>query len=484
MIPELSFTTPVFIFLFLPITLAAYYALRGTRLRNVVLFVASLVFYASNGLFYLIPLLFTCVLDYIVGARLAAMGDGARRKALFVASVAIQIGLLSVFKYAGWLSLEAQHFATTLGLGLAIAPIVLPLPPGISFYTFHTISYTADIYRHRFRPQGNVVDYITFVGFFPQLVAGPIARASNLLPQIVQLPPLPSRAEIEESMWLIWWGLSKKLLFADRFGDVVGSAERAIASGHASGAGYVFMYAFGFQIYCDFSAYTDIARGIAKLFGIELTRNFRTPYFSASPSEFWHRWHISLSTWLRDYLYIPLGGNQHGALRTLRNLLVTMFLGGLWHGAGFGFIVWGLYHGVLLVLYHTGKLDERIRAALGPRLGAAIAIFVMFQLVSIGWIFFRAQPGALGPIFASLAAAPTAILANPAMAPMAKMLLLLGLPVAVTELVGYLADVEFVDLYRHFPLALKIVFYNVAIGALIYVWVSGSVAPPFIYYKF
>ena len=175
--PFLSFTSPVFLFLFVPVTVALYYAARTTRLRNVVLLAASLIFYATSGLIYLVPLLFTCVLDYVVGARLAAMEEGRRRKMLFVSSLVIQIGLLSTFKYAGWLSVEAQHLSAALGLGLAIAPVVLPLPPGISFYTFHTISYTADIYRHRFRPQGNLVDYITFVGLFPQLVAGPIARA-------------------------------------------------------------------------------------------------------------------------------------------------------------------------------------------------------------------------------------------------------------------------------------------------------------------
>ncbi len=295
---------------------------------------------------------------------------------------------------------------------------------------------------------------------------------------------MPSHAEIEHALWLILWGVCKKLIFADHFGNIVSGAEKAIVGGQAPGAGYVFMYAFALQIYCDFSAYTDIARGLAKLFGIELTRNFMTPYFAASPSDFWQRWHISLSTWLRDYLYIPLGGNRHGALNTLRNMIITMFLGGLWHGAGFGFIIWGLYHGVLLVIYHTTRLDERLRTALGPHVGAAVAIFLMFQLVCVGWIFFRAAPEMFGPVFASLLAAPTVVLDHPTLSALTYSLLIYALPVAATELLGFWRGCEFIDLYGRIPAPIKIAFYNVGLGMLLYIWVAGTVAEPFLYYQF
>lgn len=481
-IPPLAFTSPEFLAIFLPVTLIAYHAFRATPYVNIVLFAASIVFYASNGVIYLAPLLVTCVVDYVVGARLAVWPDGRKRKWLFVASVALQIGLLCVFKYAGWLSTELPRWAAALGIGLSISPVSLPLPPGISFYTFHTISYTADIYRRRFRPQGNLIDYVTFVAFFPQLVAGPIARAASLLPQLVRARPAANWEAFETGAWLVCWGLFKKLVIADGCGDLVAHAQSAFAGGQRDGVGYVFMYAFALQIYADFSAYTDIARGIAKFFGIELTRNFLTPYFSASPSEFWQRWHISLSSWLRDYLYIPLGGNREGWAKTLRNLMITMSLGGLWHGAGIGFVVWGLYHGVLLVIYHVTDLDGRLRRALGVRLGGAIAIFLMFQLVSIGWIFFRAPADDLGAMLASLATSPAAAFANPAFWPLLASVLLYGAPLLLTELLGYALDCEFVDVYARFVPPMKVAAFAIALeGILIF---ASKTPRQFIYFQF
>ena len=321
---------------------------RGTRVANWVLAFASLAIYATVGAIYLIPLLFTCLFDYVVGAFLARSPNSRLRTAAFVVSVVVQLSLLCTFKYAGWLTGEINGIAAALGLGIAITQITLPLPPGISFYTFHTISYTADIYQRKFKPTGKFVDYVTFVAFFPQLIAGPIARASELLPQVAARRPAVSPEERERAFTLIAWGLFKKTCVADNLGLIVAQTGAALQQPNPGGLGYIYMYAFAAQIYCDFSAYTDIARGLAKLFGIELTRNFLTPYLSKSPSDFWQRWHISLSRWLRDYLYIPLGGNHRGRLITLRNLAITMFLGGLWHGAGVGFIIWGLYHGLLL----------------------------------------------------------------------------------------------------------------------------------------
>ena len=318
----------------------------------------------------------------------------------------MQLSLLCTFKYAGWLTGEINGMAAALGLGIAITQLTLPLPPGISFYTFHTISYTADIYQRKFKPTGKFVDYVTFVAFFPQLIAGPIARASELLPQVAARRPAVSPEERERAFTLIAWGLFKKTCVADNLGLIVAQTGAALQQPNAGGLGYIYMYAFAAQIYCDFSAYTDIARGLAKLFGIELTRNFLTPYLSKSPSDFWQRWHISLSRWLRDYLYIPLGGNHRGRLITLRNLAITMFLGGLWHGAGVGFIVWGLYHGLLLVLYRLLPIDRLLQERFG-RTGSILAIVLMFNLVCVGWIFFRATSSELLPLFTSLTALPS-----------------------------------------------------------------------------
>ena len=362
---RMEFNSLAFMLLFVPCTFALYALARGTIAANWVLGVASLAIYATVGTIYLIPLLFTCLFDYVVGAFLARSSNERFRTAAFVVSVAVQLSLLCTFKYAGWLTGEFNTLATAVGLGVVVTQIALPLPPGISFYTFHTISYTADIYQRKFKPTGSFIDYVTFVAFFPQLIAGPIARASELLPQIVKRRPAVSPEQCEQAFTLIAWGLFKKTCLADNLGLIVRETGLAAQQPNAGGLGYIYMYAFAAQIYCDFSAYTDIARGLAKLFGLELTRNFLTPYLAKSPSDFWQRWHISLSRWLRDYLYIPLGGNHRGRLITLRNLAITMFLGGLWHGAGVGFIIWGLYHGLLLILYRLLPIDQLLHKRLG-----------------------------------------------------------------------------------------------------------------------
>jgi D-alanyl-lipoteichoic acid acyltransferase DltB (MBOAT superfamily) len=258
---------------------------------------------------------------------------------------------------------------------------------GISFYTFQTLSYTIDVYRGRISPTRNLLDFALFVAFFPQLVAGPIERASRLLPQLARERPLTARG-LASGAWLAGWGLFKKVVIADNLAPLV---DEVYAPGANPAAGEVLLatYAFAFQIYCDFSGYTDIARGVARMFGIDLMLNFRLPYLATAPSDFWRRWHISLSTWLRDYLYIPLGGNRGGRARTLRNLMLTMLLGGLWHGAAWTFVCWGAYHGVLLVAERVWR--RRGRSA---RVGAArraLAVAGTFHAVCLGWLFFRAD---------------------------------------------------------------------------------------------
>jgi D-alanyl-lipoteichoic acid acyltransferase DltB (MBOAT superfamily) len=375
---------------------------------------------------------------------------------------------LSACKYLGWITVNANTFMTWMGLATVIPVVALILPPGISFYTFHTISYTADIYRGKFAPHNKLIDYITFVAFFPQLVAGPIARASDLLPQIAAKRPSITWAQAEIAIWLVCWGLFKKITLADNFAHLVELIQPRLQPDNTSaGAGLLFAYAFAGQIYCDFSAYTDIARGVAKFFNIELTRNFLTPYFATSPSDFWRRWHISLSTWLRDYLYIPLGGDRHGRLKTLRNLAVTMFLGGLWHGAGIGFVIWGLYHGLLLVIYRVCRIDDFLSAPLRSRTTKAFAVFIMFQLVCIGWIFFRATPAELLPAFKSLVGYSAPPDWN-FIRLIAWGLAIYSVPLAVTEYLGYRRNKEFIDLYSNWhwfvkAMALVSIFYAVVL---------------------
>jgi len=427
---RMEFNSISFMLLFVPCTVALYALSRGTRIANWVLALASL-----------------------------------------------QLGLLCTFKYAGWLSGEFNGLFATLGLGIAITQIALPLPPGISFYTFHTISYTADIYQRKFKPTGAFVDYVTFVSFFPQLIAGPIARASELLPQVAARRPAVSPEQCERAFTLIAWGLFKKTCIADNLGLIVSQTGAALQQSNTDGLGYIYMYTFAAQIYCDFSAYTDIARGLAKLFGLELTRNFLTPYLSKSPSDFWQRWHISLSRWLRDYLYIPLGGNHRGRLITLRNLAITMFLGGLWHGAGVGFIVWGLYHGLLLILYRLLPVDRLLQDRFG-RLGSLLAIVLMFNLVCVGWIFFRATSAEILPLFSSLAALPS--LAQHGM--LLWGLTLFGIPLVVTELLAYRRNVEFVDLLDGLSWPARAVLYvTLFYGILFFAARSQN---EFIYFQF
>src|SRR5216683_2372920 len=398
-----------FIFVFLPIVLAGYLALRKTRFANLFMLSASLYFYGVSAWWYLVPFFVTALLDFFVGQRIEGSNDTRYRKRMLVVSVVANLGLLSVFKYTGWLTSDLSRGLASFGITLT--PIALSLPPAISFYTFQSMSYTIDIYRREFKPYRNVIDYLSFVSFFPHLVAGPIMRARDLLPQLARKRPLPSAETVSGALFMILFGLFQKTVLADNFGGLVESIQRMMPNPDSAlppGMGLLFAYAFAFQIYCDFAAYSTIARGVARLFGVDLMRNFLTPYFSTSPSEFWTRWHISLSTWLRDYLYIPLGGNQHGPLLTMRNLMITMFLGGLWHGAGFFFIVWGLYHGMLLVLYRLVPIDDILVRRFG-RTGKFLAIVLFFHLVCIGWIFFRATPDQLWPIVKSILALPVAI---------------------------------------------------------------------------
>ena len=288
--------------------------------------------------------------------------------------------------------------------------------------------------------------------------------------------------QAEDAVWLICWGLFKKIALADNFGSLVELIEARIQPDNtSSGAGILFAYAFAGQIYCDFSAYTDIARGVAKLFNIELTRNFLTPYFAHSASDFWRRWHISLSTWIRDYLYIPLGGDRDGRLKTLRNLVITMFLGGLWHGAGIGFVLWGLFHGLLLIIYRVLGVDAFLAVPGRSRLIKIVAVFVMFQLVCLGWIFFRATPAELLPAFKSVIG-----LGSPPdwnfIQTMAWGIAIYSIPLVLTESLAYHRNVEFVDLYKKWGWFTKALVYVAIFYAV--VLFGARKQSEFIYFQF
>jgi len=384
--------------------------------QNLLLLAASAWFYAAWDARFLALIFGSTLLDYCVGRALdRRTPDGTytrspgTRRALLVLSLVGNLGALAFFKYAGFFVESACNLARAVGLETATPALHILLPVGISFYTFQSLSYTVDIYRGQLRSEPSFVRFALFVAFFPQLVAGPIVRAAELLPQIAS-PRRVSRQALNSAMWLICWGLFKKSFVADNLAPLV---EFGFTDAETnSGVALVSIYAFAMQIYCDFSGYTDIARGCARAIGFELPLNFDVPYAAANPVEFWRRWHISLSSWLRDYLYVPLGGNRGGGGATMRNLAITMLLGGLWHGAAWTFVLWGAFHGLLLAV-HRWIVATWPRA---PVLPLAVRRFVFFHLVCLGWVLFRADglsqvgavltslmtPGAAGARFDSL----------------------------------------------------------------------------------
>ena len=329
----------------------------------------------------------------LVANRLFDKSEQSRKRIALTVSMVTNLGLLGVFKYFNFFIDSAESALMNLGMSeTSLVHLDIILPVGISFYTFQTMSYSIDIYRGKLKPCHSILDFALFVSYFPQLVAGPIERASRLLPEILK-PRKVSWEQSAEGVGLICYGLFKKVVIADGLAASVASIYGS--SGDVSGLDVLIATLFfTVQIYCDFSGYSDIARGVSKLLGIELMLNFKFPYFSRNPSEFWNRWHISLSSWLRDYLYISLGGNRKGKFNTYRNLMLTMLLGGLWHGAAWNYVLWGAYQGGLLVMYRL--LADRVIALLPApeRLSTfywLLSWFVFFIFVCYGWLLFRAE---------------------------------------------------------------------------------------------
>jgi alginate O-acetyltransferase complex protein AlgI len=371
------------------------YRVLPHRAQNWLLLVASYWFYAAWSWRFLGLLIASTAVDYSVARYLDRQEDPRRRWLVLWISIGFNLGVLGFFKYYGFFAENLQALLAAVGIGVSLPTLHVVLPIGISFYTFMTVSYVIDVYRREIPATTHPIDFAVFVAYFPHLVAGPILRAPVLLPQIA-LPRQITRDRVAEGLWLIGWGLVKKVFVADNLAPIV---DAAFAPGHVPTGGEVLVgvYAFAFQIYSDFSGYSDMARGISLLMGIELNVNFRFPYFVRSPRAFWRHWHISLSTWLRDYLYIPLGGNRGSRARTYRNLMITMMLGGLWHGAAWPFVFWGTYHGALLVAYRAlaGRwASSRVLAVLERPIWRLAGWALMFHLTCYGWLLFRARSAA------------------------------------------------------------------------------------------
>jgi len=380
----------------------------GHTAQNRFLLLASYIFYGFWDYRFLSLIFMSTVVDYFAARYIATSNNASRKKRWLYASIIFNLGLLGFFKYWNFFIEEFSSILIMLGFNYSIPVLNVVLPVGISFYTFQTMSYTIDVYRGVTKPANRFLDFALYVSFFPQLVAGPIERSSQLLPQIL-LKRSTSNRDLSEGFYHVVTGLFKKVVLADNMAPLVNAIFSRPTTELTGLEVIIGVYAFAFQIYGDFSGYSSIAKGIAQWMGFELMWNFKNPYFSVSPSEFWGRWHISLSSWLRDYLYIPLGGNRGGKRKTLRNLVVTMGLGGLWHGAGWTFIFWGLYHGFLLVVYRligvgVSQVGEQ-NCREFYKLKHIVKMILFFQLLCISWLFFRAD--SLDQVFTMLSLAFT-----------------------------------------------------------------------------
>jgi len=381
------FNNPLF-FVFLAIVLLLL-VFGNQKYKKLLLLVSSYTFYGFWDWRFLSLIAISTLIDFIVGKTLDDTNDSKKRKSLLLISIIANLGILGFFKYFNFFIDSFNSLLSNLDIATSTASLNIILPVGISFYTFQTMSYTFDIYRKEIKPTKSLLDFSNFVAFFPQLVAGPIERAKHLIPQLEKFNGLDFKG-FKEGFVLIFMGLIRKVLISD---NIAGLTDNYFSNYKELDSIYLLLglLLFSFQIYFDFSGYSSIARGLSKLFGIDLMINFNQPYFSISFSEFWRRWHISLSTWLRDYLYIPLGGNRKGEVRTYINLSLTMLLGGLWHGASWNFVLWGALHGLYLIinrLFFEHKFKDK--NGFGS-IGSIFRMIFVYWLVLLTWLPFRAK---------------------------------------------------------------------------------------------
>ena len=379
---------------FLPVVFVLYWCVfRGRKQQNALLLLASSVFYGWWDWRYLVLVFFSTGVDYVIGLRLGRTDDERHRKVLLVVSLVANLGLLGFFKYTDFLITAFNDAFTLFGHPLGIGTLSVILPVGISFYTFQSLSYTIDVYRRQIRPAPDVIEFGAFVLFFPQLVAGPIERAAHLLPQFAG-PRTFEITRARDGLRQILWGLFKKIVVADNCAQLVNEFYAAPSDYHGSSLALATVL-FAFQIYCDFSGYSDIAIGTARLFGFNLMRNFNVPYFSRDIAEFWRRWHISLNTWFRDYVYIPLGGSRGSKAFVVRNTLVIFIVSGFWHGANWTFLAWGALNAIfflplLLLSKHRSMTGTVAKNRALPSLREFGMMALTFAMTCFAWIFFRA----------------------------------------------------------------------------------------------
>jgi alginate O-acetyltransferase complex protein AlgI len=464
--------------LFFACLFPAYWLLRHhPRLQNVLLLGAGYYFYACWNAKLLALLVLSTLMDYACGLWVDQVENRSKRRVVVALSMALNLGMLGYFKYYNFFVESAQAALSSAGISIPVRHLELVLPLGISFYTFQSMSYVIDVYRREIKPTRKLVQFAVFVSFFPHLVAGPIMRATTLLPQVAGRRRF-NRGQFYEGTYLIFWGLFEKVVVADNLALVVNDLFGRWESLNG-GLVLLAIYAFAFQIYGDFSGYTNMARGVAKCLGFELPLNFNLPYFATSPRDFWNRWHISLSQWLRDYLYIPLGGSRLGNWLTCRNLMLTMVLGGLWHGARWTFVVWGLYQGLLLVVHRLASpwlnriepIDRAERAC-----WTAVRIIFTFHLVCLGWLLFRADSlHQAGGMLASIFLRP-AIPHAADVIPVAVVII----PLLLVQFIQYVADD--LDVIGRTPWYFRSAFYTTCFYVIVLGGQFGG--QQFIYFQF
>ncbi len=454
------------------------YWLCPRRAKVPVLLASSLVFYASWNVKYLGLILFSACIDYFVARAIDGERSKRRRDGLLWVSMVTNLGILGLFKYFGFFSESVGSLLSVLGVAVHMPTLNLLLPVGISFYTFQSMSYTVDVWRGERESESSLMHFTTYVAFFPQLVAGPIVRIGELMPQL-KAPPDFSISQFKSGGKLFFWGLIKKNVFADLVAVKCVDIVFANPGQFDTSTLWLGAFAYSLQIYADFSGYTDMARGSALMLGFELPENFRTPYLSKSLTEFWRRWHISLSFWLRDYLYISLGGNRGSQFKTYRNLMYTMLLGGLWHGAAWTFVIWGALHGGGLMLHRwwlavTSSHDQLAvwRTQLWYR---ALAMSITFTFVCLCFVIFRTTT--LDDALAYLGGLLTLQSGSHQLHPVAVGLVLLF---ALGSLIGTRIDVE--EMYASTPWWLRSVGYVVAL--LLLLLLTPTSAVPFVYFQF
>lgn len=377
------FSSPIFLFLFLPIVFASYFLVRG-NIRTYILLVASIIFYTWGEPRYVVLMIVSIIFNYFLGIKVEKLRLNYGNARLILAlGVFLNIGLLIFFKYFNFIFANLNNISLLFGGSLNLPENSIHLPIGISFYTFHSLSYIIDIYRSKAKAQRNIFKLALYISFFPQLIAGPIIRYHDICDQLESRNVKLSDVSYGIRRFIV--GLGKKLIIADTIGAVSDQIFSIPVGDLTVGISWLGILCYGLQIYYDFSAYSDMAIGLASMFGFKFLENFNYPYVSKDIREFWKRWHISLSNWFRDYLYIPLGGNRASLMKTYRNLLIVFFLCGLWHGASWNFIIWGLYHGFFLVLERT-KFGDLLNKMWKP-LRHVYALFI----ITISWVFFRSE---------------------------------------------------------------------------------------------